>query len=270
MVEGLYKNSASMQLLIDKMNAIGNNLANATTTGYQRKSVFFRQLIEEEQALERNEIGLRHLHNEPRTYNEHQVNPHVHTSCCRPRGAQRHLQGEIATFTDYTSGGMRQTGNALDVALNGEGYFTVLTPDGLAYTRDGQFTLDAEGNLVTSAGYYVQGEGGPIQITGEHVEIAPKGEIVVDGQVVNQLMVRRFEPDALLRVQEAMYRPQSSTGGEAVEAPEVMQGFLELSNVNVVREMVDMIAAQRHYEANAKVIRAQDETLQKSVTNVGK
>ncbi|MCD4830117.1 MAG: flagellar basal-body rod protein FlgF [Candidatus Cloacimonetes bacterium] len=270
MVEGLYKNSASMQLLIDKMSAIGNNLANVSTNGYQRKGVFFRQLVAEEQALERNQIGLRNLHTENLTYNPHRFSPHVHTSCCRPRGMQRRLDGEIATFTDYSPGGMRQTGNPLDVALNGEGFFTVLTPDGVAYTRDGQFSLDATGNLVTSAGFFVQGEGGPVQITGGQVEIAPMGEIIVDNEVVNRLMIRNFDTEGLARVKDALYRPLHQSGGEPVESPGVMQGYLELSNVNIVREMVDMIAVQRHYDANGKVIRAHDETLRKSVNNVGK
>lgn len=270
MVNGLYKNSASMQMAIDRMSAIGNNLANVTTNGYQRKSVFYRQLISEDQALERNEIGLRNLHNEELTYNPHRFDPHVHTSCCRPRGMQRRLDGEIATFTDYSPGGMKETGNPLDVALSSEGFFTVLTPDGIAYTRDGQFTLDSNGSLVTKNGYYVQGEGGPVQINGEHVEIGQRGEIIVDGEIVNQLMVRQFDTEDLTRVRDAMYVPRDSAGGVPVEQPEIMQGYLELSNVNIVREMVDMISTQRHYEANSKVIRAIDQSLQKTVNNVGK
>jgi len=268
MVRGLYTNSASMQLLIDKMDAVGNNIANVSTNGYRRKGVFLRQLIGAEQALERNNLELRERADEPLIRNT--PDAHVHALCCAPRGGQMHLTGEIATYTDYTPAGLHETGNPLDIALGGDGFFSIATANGTAYTRDGQFSLDSNGYLVDSHGRYVQGEGGPIQITGGSVEIGEEGEVIVDNEVVTRLSIRTFNTDDLVRVEDSLFVPADGAAGTEVEHPIVKQGYLELSNVNIVNEMVDMISVQRHYEANAKVIRAQDETLQKAVNEIAK
>ncbi len=262
MVRGLYQNSASMQLLIDRMDVTANNMANANTNGYKRQGVFFRQLIGAEQALERNQMTLKQIRNHPFTWQN--------SDCCTKRGQLRKLQGDISTYTDYSEGPIEQTGNPLDVAISGKGFFAVQTPDGIGYTRDGQFKIDQDGNLVTSEGYMVQGESGPIQITGGSVFINEEGEFGQDGVVVNKLMIRDFPEDTLMHIRGGVMFPQ----GENVSASEtdvrVLQGHLEDSNVVVVKEMVEMIAVQRHFQANQKVISATDSTLQKTANDIGK
>ncbi len=262
MVRGLYQNSSSMQLLQDRMDVIANNMANVSTNGYKRQGVFYRQLIGAEQALDRNQITLKQLREHPFTWQN--------SDCCTRRGQVRQLQGDISTYTDYADGPVKETGNPLDIAINGKGFFVVQTPEGTGYTRDGQFKIDQDGNLVTSEGYLVQGEAGPIQITGDMVNINAKGELGQDGVIVNKLMIRDFPEDTLMNISRGVMYPQ----GENVSAQEadvnVLQGYLESSNVVVVKEMVDMISTQRHFQANEKVINAMDTTLRKTANDIGK
>jgi flagellar basal-body rod protein FlgG len=262
MVRGLYQGSGAMQYLIEKTDVIGNNIANSSTNGFKRQGVFFRQLIDAEQALENDQIHTME------TAKGDRYTMQLHRGC-NPPGTPYTPEGDISTYTDFTEGGIRETGNPLDVAITGEGYFVVETPQGTAYTRDGQFKVDRTGKLVTAQGYPVSGEGGPIQITGEKVSIAEDGTISVDGNRVNKLALRAFDEEKLVQNRDGLVVLPESNTPQSVE-PHVQQGMLETSNVNPVREMVEMIAAQRHYDANSKVIQTIDSSLQKSVNDIGR
>lgn len=174
--------------------------------------------------------------------------------------------------TDFTSGVMTETGNKLDFALQGDGFFKVQTPNGVAYTRDGSFILNANRGLVTNEGYAVLGQNGPIVLSSNDFEIGENGDIIVGGQVENSLDIVRIDNKEYLRKQgNNLYRTIDNVQAEeAFFDGQLLSGYLETSNVNTIKEMVNMITAQRSYESNQKVIKAQDELLEKVVNELGR
>ncbi len=174
-------------------------------------------------------------------------------------------------ITDYSQGLLRQTGNVLDLAIEGEGFFTIQTKEGLEYTRKGSFTLDREGRIVTLAGGLVMGEKGPITVSSQNLTIDPAGNIMADGAPVGRLNIVRFDnPQALARTKEGMFRDDGGAGAKRVEKPEVKSNFLEMSNVNVFREMVGMIDVQRSFESYQKIIQSIADMDKLAVGRVGR
>ena len=180
------------------------------------------------------------------------------------------------TYTDYSQGSVRETGGTYDLALSGSGFFTVSVTDKAGevhtrYTRDGRFQLTKDGLLVDADGNPVQGENGNIVIdpSSKSVTISGTGQIMAYGEFIDKLQIVDFEDyDYLYKYGDTMYEPvEGATFKDA--AAEILQGYTEQSNVNVVREMVDMITITRAYEANQKVIRSYDAMLDKSVNQVG-
>ena len=174
--------------------------------------------------------------------------------------------------TDFTQGGLQATENQLDFALQGKGFFTVETPAGTRYTRDGSFKLNAENALVTAEGYPVIGTEGPVVIEGVNVAVNEAGDILVDGELTNTLKISVFENNRDMRkIGEGLY-----TFAEGVEPIEtefqgtLTQGYLENSNVDPVKEMVEMMTLFRNYESNQRMIRAYDESIGKAVNEVGR
>lgn len=174
--------------------------------------------------------------------------------------------------TDFSQGNLQSTGNQLDVAFQGKGFFTVETPDGVRYTRDGSFKLAADGLLVTSEGYPVQGTEGPIVIEGTTVGVNALGEILVDGVLVNKFDIAAIENQRDLRkTGEGLY-----TLAEGLEVRlgtfegSVVQGHLENANVDPVKEMIEMMTLFRGYESSQRMVRAYDESIGKAVNEVGR
>lgn len=164
-------------------------------------------------------------------------------------------------YTDFTSGLMTKTGNPLDFAIGGDGFFVVSTPDGERYTKRGDFILDKDGRLKTKDGYDVLGENGVITLTQGNVVAAEDGTLSVNGGIVNKLKILAFtQPEQLQKEGSGLFR---STGRGVnpllSQNPLVMQGHLELSNVNTIKEMVSMIDAVRAYEAHMKSVRSFDD-----------
>ncbi len=216
-----------------------NNLANANTVGYKRDRLFVSAL------------------NERLTIED------------APESDRLLEQG-----ADLSAGALEQTGNPLDVALRGEGFFEVMdeATGAMRYTRAGRFVTDAEGTLRTPAGLAVQGVDGPITLplTGERVEIGADGKVRAGANAVGQLRVVTFtDPARLQRLDGATF-----AAGEAVpeDAPEttVLQGFTEMSNVNAVAEMTDMIAQFRVFESQQKSIQTLDGLLGQLVRDTGR
>ncbi|WP_352419433.1 flagellar hook-basal body protein [Proteiniborus sp.] len=174
--------------------------------------------------------------------------------------------------TDYTAGIITETGNKLDFALQGDGFFKVQTPNGVAYTRDGSFTLDANGELVTNEGHAVLGQNGPIVLGQESFEVNEYGDIIIEGQVEYNLDIVKIDNKEYLRKQgDNLYTTVDNVDAqEARFDGQVLAGYLETSNVNTIKEMVNMITAQRSYESNQKVIQAQDQLLDKVVNELGR
>ncbi|GIX47074.1 MAG: flagellar basal-body rod protein FlgF [Candidatus Tectimicrobiota bacterium] len=172
--------------------------------------------------------------------------------------------------TDFSQGPLRDTGNPLDVALEGPGFFAVDAPFGVAYTRQGTFSLDAEGFLVTSSGWRVRGELGPIRVQGQRVEIDATGQVVVDGTVVDRLQLVDFpQPYALRKVGAALFVPSQEPPPASVPArPVVHQGAVELANTDPLRLLGAVLQAARAYEAYQKVIQAFDDTTGRAVNDL--
>jgi len=180
-------------------------------------------------------------------------------------------------ITDFSQGGMQTTGAPLDVAIEGDGMFAVQTPQGIRYTRNGHFTLDDQGQLLSSGGFPVVGTGGPITIPEGRITIDHDGRVSVLGvepntppQELDTLSVLTVQDKKnLIPVGGSLY--QVADGAEVIPAGgHFLQGMLEGSNVNPMKEMVAMIQVMRMYEAAQKSITAADEAATQASTQVGK
>lgn len=178
--------------------------------------------------------------------------------------------------TNFLQGGPEETGNTLDLAIEGSGFFRINTPDGQMYTRNGNFTLDSNGELVTKEGYHLLSLGGSILLDEdmrvEDLNISEEGTIYFGDEYFDEIdIVNIANVKDLRKYGQGYYRME-----EGVEAQEedfegkILQGFLENSNVNPVEEMVDMITSLRLYESNQKVVQAYDDILQKAVNDIGR
>lgn len=256
MVRGLYTAYTGMINQQKRLDTVTNNLANASTTGFKREgltSKSFDQIL----TVKLNDLSVPYLN----------------------EGIGKMSLGvKIGeNYTDYSQGSLKETGNTYDLALAGNGFFTISYTDKKGntsekYTRDGEFTMDSEGYLRTLEGDYVQGEGGAIMIPVEtsEVSIRDNGDIYADGEYVDSLRIVDFEDyNNIEKFGENLYNVvDGATETESTAA--VKQGYLEMSNINVVKEMVEMITISRAYESNQKLIQTEDDMLDKSVNQVGK
>ncbi|HYG34573.1 MAG TPA: flagellar hook-basal body complex protein, partial [Clostridia bacterium] len=180
-----------------------------------------------------------------------------------------------ATSKIFTNGEMTQTGERLDVAIQGDGFFEVQMPDGTkAYTRDGALKTASDGRITTSDGSVLQGGWQPIPAGTTSINISSTGEVTTSGangqQTFRVQLVRFANPAGLKSIGRNLYRESPASGTPELGNPgesgfgELQQGYLEMSNVKVVEEMVNMIMAQRAYEVNSKAVQAADEMMQLS------
>lgn len=260
MVRGLYAAWTGMVNEQRRLDVISNNMANSNTTGYKKQNVT-SQSFDDEFAVRIND-------NNRDTTSKYPI-------------GYMNLGVKIGeTYLDFSQGSLRETGNTYDLALSGDGFFTIQTTNKQGetttkYTRDGSFTVNTEGYLVTKDGDYVLDTNGErIQIPGaqtaQSVAFDQNGNITVDGQQIATLGIVSFEnPQALLIYGENMYDATEAAGLQASDAI-VHQGYLEMSNTNVIEEMVDMITITRAYEAGQKMIQTVDNTLNKAVNEIGK
>lgn len=242
MDQGMYTAAAGAMAMEERLDMIANNLANTNTTGFKKDAVSYQKF---QKVLDASMLYSGQFREKP-------VDVVI--------GKQ---------YIDASQGGFEDTHNPLDVAIAGEGFFAVNTPDGIRYTRSGNFTLSAEGLLVTQQGYTVQGQGGDITIGKGKVTISEGGSIMVDDVVVDKLQVVSVEEKGLDRQGNSFYAPKQGFEATAVEQPEVRQGVLESSNVDPITEMVGLITTQRAYESFQKVIRAVNDTYSQSMRTVG-
>lgn len=256
MLRGLYTAWTGMVNEQKRMDVLSNNMANSTTVGFKldkSTSQAFDQVLDI-----KIRDGSQAYHNQAIGYLSLGVKI-----------------GE--TYTDHAQGSIRGTGGTYDCALSGKGFFTVNVVDAQGethtrYTRDGRFTLTKEGLLVDADGNAVQGKSGDIYIPtdAKSVTISTLGEIVADGELIDSLKITDFEDyDYLKKFGNTLFEPVE--GATEIEATaQVIQGYTEQSNVNVVKEMVDMITVTRAYEANQKVIRSYDTMLQSASNDIGR
>lgn len=246
-----------------RLDVVANNLANSNTAGFKRDSVVVGSF---------SGILLQRL-NDP-----DQAGP-------RSLGDPGRVIGTLGTgafvqeiAVDMSPGAPRPTGNELDLYIQGNGFFTIQTPDGLRYTRQGSFVQDSQGRLVTPEGYPVLAGGAPVGLPGSRISVAGDGTVYVDGIAAGTLdIVTAADVGGLRKEGEARFAAVAP--GEVPTIPPepgvptgwtLMTGFVEGANLNPVTEMVDMITVMRAYEANQKAIQAQDETLAKAVNEVGR
>jgi len=238
-----------------RLQIISNNLANANTVGFKMEQGYFKQFDPNDPALStvQNAVGT-----------ESQADL---------------FWTNFNVYTDYSSGPLKMTGNDFDLALEGDGFFCIQTPDGVHYTRKGDFTLNADGILVTRNGYPVLGEGGEITVKSNEnpnqyaqFSVDEEGNVSVDGQQVDTLrIVKIADLSRLTKAGDTLFRPPAAGAAEVgADNFRVSQGFIELSNVEVVKMMTEMIEVLRGYESYQKVIQAADESNAKAINDVGK
>lgn len=242
----------SQQLNLD---VISNNLANVNTTGFKKSKIEFQDL----------------LYQTPRVAGAEQGGGNQ-----LPTGLQvGHGSRPIATSKIFTMGELTQTGERLDLAIQGDGFFEIQLPDGTrAYSRDGAFKTAADGRVTTNEGLAVQGGFQPIPTGTTSISVAPNGEVTTKGangtQNFRVQLVRFANPAGLENLGRNLYRETAASGTPELGNPnengfgDLAQGYLEMSNVKVVEEMVNMIVAQRAYEINSKAVQAADEMMQMS------
>ena len=256
MIRSLWIAKTGMEGQQTKLDAISHNLANVATTGFKRGGVVFEDLMYQQ---------LR------------QPGSATSEQSLLPTGLQLGLGVRAAATTrNFSQGTLNQTTGTYDMAIEGQGFFQVQMPDGTTgYTRDGSFQVDGNGQLVTSAGYAVQ-PGITVPGNARSVSIARDGSVSVmlPGQVaptaVGQIQLASFiNPAGLESLGGNLFAETAASGGPNGGAPganglgSVRQGFVEGSNVNVVEELVSMIATQRAYEMNSKAIQTSDQMLQR-------
>ena len=256
MMRSLWISKTGLDAQQTNMDVISNNLANVSTNGYKRSRAVFEDLLYQ---------TLR----QPGAQSSQQTQ--------LPSGLQIGTGVRpVATERIFTQGNLQKTDNPLDIAVNGQGFFQVLLPDGTtAYTRDGSFHVDAQGALVTSSGFQVQ-PAITIPANSLSVTVARDGIISVtrSGSATptqaGQLQLVNFvNPAGLQALGENLYVETASSGTPNANTPGtnglglINQGYVETSNVNVVEELVSMIQTQRAYEINSKAITTSDQMLQK-------
>jgi flagellar basal body rod protein FlgG len=173
------------------------------------------------------------------------------------------------TRVDAQAGALSQTDNPLDLALDGDGYFTVQTQNGPRYTRAGNFQVDEQRNLVTADGYQVLGEGGPINLPpgATNIAVDTDGTVSADGAAVGKLELARFAPNQMKREGGSLF---SATGNKLTgDAPKVRSGMLEASNVNIVRGVVDLVKVSRTYESLMRVIQGYHDVESRAARDLG-
>jgi len=232
---GLTEGTETMLAQEQRLNQIANNLANVNTTGYKKDNLSFGEMMFKA-ADNRMRVGK-----------------------------------AINVTTDQTQGPTIQTGNPLDFAINGRGFFKIQTQAGIRYTRNGNFTLNSAGQLSTADGNLVIGDGGPIILNNDQISVAQDGQISAGGQIINKLSLVNFtNVNSLEKEGNSLFKLKPGGNKEqAVVNPNVQQGALEGSNVNIIKGMTEMIDLQRSYQAQQKAIQTLDDLDHQSISRVG-
>ena len=256
MIRSLWISKSGMEAQQTQLDHISNNLANAATNGYKRSHAVFEDLMYQ---------------------NLRQSGAASSEQTQLPTGLQVGLGTRaVASARDFGHGNLQQSGNHLDVAINGNGFLQVTLPDGTTgYTRDGALKLDAQGQIVNNSGYAVQ-PGITVPANAQSLSISPSGQVSVTlpgqstPQVLGQFQMSAFvNPGGLEPRGQNLFTETAASGTRNGGTPganglgPLQQGFVETSNVNMVEELVTMIQTQRSYELNSKAISTSDQMLQR-------
>jgi len=259
MLEGMRMANEGMIAMQQQQSIIANNLANVGTAGY-RKEVMDVESFSSVMNRQMKRVG-------------HVDLPGKSQGGFLQVSGGMDVNGMLYTSsrTSYSQGSLKMTGNKFDLALddNGKGFFTIRTKDGIQFTRNGSFRLSTDGHLVTADGSKLMGHKGPIKINGTDFEVTNNGVIKVGDREIDRLLVTEF-PDKSKVTKYGESNFQAMDGFKVSNDFQVKQGYLEMANVNAVKEMVDMMRTMRAFEANQKILQTEDQALKKSVNEVGK
>lgn len=255
MIRALWTASTGMEAQQINIDVIAHNLANVNTTAFKRSRADYQDLLYQE------------LRSAGASSSQDTMVP---TGIQVGQGVRM-----VSTAKLFDQGNFRQTGNSFDLGIEGDGMFQIILPDGTtAYTRTGEFKIDADGRLVTSDGYLVEpaitipADALTISISADGIVSVTQPGTTEPTQVGNIELARFINPSGLRSIGKNLMTITGASGDATTSTPgtdgvgTIAQGFLEMSNVSVVEEMVNMIAAQRAYEINSKAIQAADEMLQ--------
>lgn len=256
MIRGLYTSAIGMITQMNKMDTVTNNIANVDNTAFKQDNAIVQSFSEQMMRIfddpekrlvkQNNEIGKVTL-------------------------------GNFITdiYTNFSTGSIKETGGAYDLAIEGNGFFAIEFADkngnvSEKYTRDGSFTLNSKGELVTKEGNYVLGDNGRIIIPSGNISISENGYIYANGEFVDRIKLVDFEnKETLRKYGHNLYSKIDETKVKPFKA-RIIQNHLESSNVNVVDEMVKLINVSRIYEVNAKMVETHDSILGKAVNELGR
>lgn len=224
MPNGIYSAMTGALAQEEHMDIVANNLANGSTNGFKSVQATFKELLDETREGTKNQT-------------------------------QRHVILD-GTYTDFSQGPLQHTHNPLDVAIQGEGFFVVDTPEGEKYTRNGAFVLNDQRQLTTVSGELVQGTGGAIEVPeGAVININQSGSVTSGPLEIGKIRVVQFEnPQDLNRIGHNLYGADEGVVAQDLENASVLTGALERSNVNMIREMTSLIKVSRFYESFNKAI----------------
>jgi flagellar basal-body rod protein FlgF len=247
LIKSLYSAASGMLGQQVRQEAVANNIANATTVGYKKSIPALRGFYQI--YLDAVGAGLLERGNVP--------------------GGGMLMD---ATANDFSQGSIHRTGQPLDAAIDGPGFFVVQDTSGSSYyTRNGHFALNENGELVAENGHTVQGEGGAITATGSNVMITGDGRVLVDGTESGTLRIVTFQdPRALTRVGDTLFAAPDNAVPELATNVTVVPEALESSNVLLAKEMLDMLVTSRNFEANQRVILSVDRILDRTINDVGR
>lgn len=242
MIKGIYSSGAGAQPRTARLEVLANNIANANTTGFKKDNLFIQALKD------------------------------AGTANAKGDGEMKGL--DARQFIDFSEGSFVETKNALDLAIQGKGFFVLETPQGLRYTKNGNFTLTADGTIVNGQGFPVMGSSGRIQvpqpqkITDMSITVNQHGEISLGSVQLGKIRIADFEDMNQLKkagnslfVTEEHEKPASLDGHTTL----IRQGYLEESNVEGIHEMIELVELTRSFETDQRTIQAQDSTLERAM-----
>ena len=227
MIVGLYSSVTGKQTGGQNLEIISRNLANINTAGFKKNMPAFRTFMDDAESIHGTSI------------------PKV--------------------FIDHSQGNLKQTGNKLDMAINGKGYFVVDSENGRKYTRNGHFLLNNEMQIVNTVGWKLLSNGGPIEVPKnvKDLLVDSNGQITVDGVGLGRVDVVDFnDKEVLKEAGNSSFIAEDGSAGETSDSYVIEQGFIENSNVSVIDEMVNMISNSRSFEGNSRINKTFDRTLE--------
>lgn len=250
MIRGLYAAASGSIAHETRLATVTNNIANVQTTGYKQDKManagFYEMLVSRLSSSELDPIAGTEL------------------------GVVSTATGTGEATIDFSQGPLVDTGRALDLALSGPGFLAVQTPEGVRYTRFGSLQANADGVLVQPDGNPVLGVDGPIRLGPGAVRVSDGGAIFVDGQPTGRLRIVEIPPEVVAKAGENYFEALDPAAVQDARGTAVNQGYLEGSNVDVTRSMVELMEIIRSYSATQKVLQMQDQVLASTVNEVGK